>query len=229
MSCIAIIPARGGSKRLPRKNILEFNGKPMFHYSVEAAEKSGIFDRIVVSTEDPEIIESAAGMGCEVHRRSPHLATDTARVVHVLKDVLAQYLKDGVAYDTFCCLYATSPLRTSRDITGSWDLMREKKADYCMSMTEFEMDPFFAFNAYENGFIERRWKEMADTPPDKRPALLVDNGSIYWAKTAMFMESGELHGQNTVGYEMPRWRSVDIDTLTDFKMAEFFSKEFSDA
>ncbi len=222
---IAVIPARGGSKRLPRKNVLSFLGKPMIQYSVEAASESGLFRRIIVSTDDPEIMDLASGMTCDVFERKKSLATDTARVVDVLDDLVRDLSTQGMHYDNLCCLYATSPLRTREDIVGSYNLMIENDADFCQSVTDFDASPFFAFNIDADGFMERRWPELAALPPWEKPDVVVDNGSIYWAREAAFLETGELQGDNTVGFRMPRWRSVDIDTETDLKLAEFFAGE----
>jgi CMP-N-acetylneuraminic acid synthetase len=219
---IAIIPARGGSKRLKKKNILLFNGKPMILYSIEAALESGVFDRVVVSTEDQQIKACAATAGCEVILRKDDLATDTARVVDVLKDLLMAEAQKNNTYDYLCCLYATSPLRTARDIKASYQLMIDQKADFCQSVTEFETSVFFAYDMDNKGHISRRWPDMAILPPREKPQVVVDNGSIYWAKVSAFLSTGELDGEHTVGYKMPRSRSVDIDTPTDFKLAQFY-------
>ena len=224
---IAVIPARGGSKRLKKKNILPFNGKPMILYSVEAALECGLFERVVVSTEDEQIMSCVEGSGCQILKRKKALATDTVRVVDVLKDLLGAFADSDMIYDYVCCLYATSPLRTAKDITASFELMKSRDADFCQSVTDYEMSPFFAFNMDTSGFIQRRWPDIALMAPDKRPTVVVDNGSIYWAKVSAFLKNGELQGENTVGYKMPQSRSVDIDTLNDFKLAEFYSKEIN--
>jgi pseudaminic acid cytidylyltransferase len=226
---IAVIPARGGSKRLKKKNILPFNGKPMIHYSIEAALDSNLFEKVVVSSEDKDIIDCVKCTGCEIALRKPELATDTARVVDVLNDLLQGFAQRGEQYDYLCCLYATSPLRTFKDISGAFHLMTEKGADFCQSVTDYETSPFFAFDMDENSVIKRRWPDFALLPPRKKPLVVVDNGSIYWAKVPAFLGTCELHGEHTLGYKMPRSRSVDIDTLTDFKLAEFYLKEMENA
>lgn len=225
MRKIAVIPARGGSKRLKKKNILAFNGKPMICHSVDAAKQSGLFDKIVVSTDDPEIMEAVSDSGCEVDTRKKDLATDTARVVDVIADLIQRFENNLEYFDYICCLYATSPLRTESDITGSFDLMMKAQADYCISVTDFEVSPFFAFDIDDDSFLQRRWPKEALMPPWEKPPVVVDNGSIYWAKTGKFLETGELTGENCVGYKMPGWQSVDIDTMTDFKLAQFYAKE----
>lgn len=222
---IAVIPARGGSKRLKKKNIRPFMGKPMILYSVEAALETGLFDRVVVSTEDREIADCVSQSRCDIHHRNDTLATDSARVTDVLMKVLEDYSEQGLTFRHLCCLYATAPLRTSQDITESFGLMQEKGADFCQSVTDFETSPFFAFDMDKGKRIKRRWPEFAVLPPAEKPLVVVDNGSIYWAKVDAFKKNGELDGDNTVGHWMERWRSVDIDTLTDFRLAEFYFRE----
>jgi CMP-N-acetylneuraminic acid synthetase len=221
---IAIIPARGGSKRLPRKNILPFLGRPIIEYTIEAAKKSGIFETITVSTEDNEIRNTIANLGCEIHQRRLDLASDTTRVVEVLRDVLTYYSNGGKEFDYLCCLYATAPLRNASDIKKAYQLMMSKRADYCLGVTEYEFSPFFAFNLKEDGFIERRWPELAMLPSWEKPKAVADNGSMYWVKVSEFTKTYELEGKNAIGYVMPRWKSVDIDTQEDFSLAEFFAK-----
>ena len=223
---IAIIPARGGSKRLPRKNVLPFLGKPIISYTVEAAGKSGLFDVIVVSTEDSEIAEAVRGSECEIHTRSPELATDTARVVHVIREVLDTFARKEQRFDFLCCLYPTAPLRDEEDIQRSYDLLLSRDADYCLAVTEYEVSPFFAFDLNERSEVRRRWPELALLPPWQKPRVVADNGSLYWASVLRFMELGELEGPNAVGYLMPRHKSIDIDTQEDFDMAEFFAGKY---
>jgi pseudaminic acid cytidylyltransferase len=222
---IAIIPARGGSKRLPRKNLLPFLGKPIIFYTVEAARKSGRFDVIVVSTEDSEITATVEGVGCDIHARPPELASDTARVVQVIREVLKKYEGEGQRFDFLCCLYPTAPLRDEEDIQRSYDLLLSRGADYCMAVTEYDLSPFFAFDMDGEGNVRRRWPELALLPPWQKPKVVVDNGAMYWARVTRFMERGELEGDNAVGYLMPRHKSIDIDTQEDLDMAEFFARK----
>jgi pseudaminic acid cytidylyltransferase len=223
---MAIIPARGGSKRLPRKNILPFLGRPIISYTLEAARKSGLFDVIVVSTEDSEIAATVEGSGCDLHERPPELASDTARLVLVIREVLDNYDKRGQEFDFLCCLYPTAPLRDKEDIQRSYDLLLSRGADYCLAVTEYELSPFFAFDINEHHEMRRRWPELALLPSWQKPRVVVDNGSLYWARVSRFKELGELEGPNTVGYLMPRHKSIDIDTQEDFDMAEFFARKY---
>lgn len=202
----------------------DFLGRPIIHYTVEAAKKSGLFKAVVVSTEDDEIKNCVVGTGCEIHHRSPEMATDTAAVVDVLKAVLSHYDGMGEEFNYLCCLYPTAPLRGTKDIQNAYRLMLSEKADYCQAVTEYYYSPFFAFNLREDNRIEKRWPELAKLPPMEKPKVVVDNGSMYWAKVSYFLRTGKLENNNTVGYIMPNRKSVDIDTEDDFRLAEQYAK-----
>lgn len=199
MGNIAIIQARGGSKRLPRKNVLPFRGRPIVAYTVEAAGRSGLFEVVVVSTEDEEIQAAVQGLECEIHRRPPKLASDTARVVDVLREVLDEQGRGGREFDFLCCLYPTAPMRDAQDIKTAYTVLVEQQMDYCIGVVVHR----------EGG---------------KR--IVVDNGSMYWVRVGAFLAAGELVGPKAAGYVMPRWRSVDIDEREDLNLAEFFASEY---
>ena len=221
---VAIIPARGGSKRLPRKNILPFLGRPIIQYTIEAAGRCGLFESVIVSTEDAEIQETVQELECEIHRRPLDLASDTARVVDVLREVLAEQRNQGREFDFLCCLYPTAPLRSAADIRAAYERMASRGADYCLAIKDYEDSPFFAFDLKADGRIERRWPELAALQHWEKPRVAVDNGSMYWARVSAFLASGELVGPKAVGYPMPRWRSVDIEEREDLEIAEFFAR-----
>jgi CMP-N-acetylneuraminic acid synthetase len=177
----------------------------------------------VVSSEDEEILSVVAAMGCEVIKRKKELATDTARVVDVIRDLLTQPDDLRKTYKYLCCLYAAAPLRTHEDIIGSYQLMIDTNSLFCQSVTGYDHDPCAAFEMDLDGSLKRNWPELALLPRWDRPDLVKDNGSIYWADVDAFLKSGEFHGDRLVGYKMPRWRSVDIDTPTDLELALFFA------
>ena len=135
---IAIIPARGGSKRLPRKNIADFMGKPIIAWTIEAAKASGAFERVVVSTEDEEIAAISEKFGADVDRRDPALATDTARETDVMLELLSREEQAGKYYDVTCCLYATAPLRKAQDIQAVIGLLEPGKCDFALAATTYD-------------------------------------------------------------------------------------------
>ncbi len=226
MKSIALIPARGGSKRLPRKNILPFMGKPMIAHSIEAARQSGLFERVVVSTEDSEIAEIAGQYGAEISNRSPDLATDKATVRAVAKDFLATQAQTGNPYDLLCVLYATAPFRTAQDIKDVYNLIERGVCHHTLAVCEYEQAPHQALKlTSEKGDLSPMWPELVAERSDSLPRLLVDNGSTYCVMTENFMKDQNFYAPTMRGHIMPRWKSVDMDTPEDFELAQFFSEK----
>ncbi|MGX7948837.1 acylneuraminate cytidylyltransferase family protein [Oleidesulfovibrio alaskensis] len=227
MKRIAIIPARGGSKRLPRKNVLQFMGKPMLIWTCEAARDSGLFDRIVVSTEDSEIAGVAASYGYDVAERPAHLATDTASVVDVCHHMLESLAAGGEEYDILCALYATAPLRTADDIREVVGLLERDGADYAHAMVRFSLPPHQAMYVNDAGYCSYAWPLVAGLKSQHVPEAVVDNGSTYAARVSEFMKTRKFSGMRLKGYLMPAVRSVDIDTREDYEMALLFAKHLA--
>lgn len=222
---LTFIPARGGSKGVPRKNIRPLLGKPLVAWTIEEAKKSRYLDRIIVSTEDMEIAEVSKRFGAEVpFLRPEELARDESPtmdcVVHALN-----WLKDHEGYvpDLFLLLEATVPLRSVQDIDNAIDIMMQKmkEIDAVISIKEVSEHPYWMNVLDENGLIRdfiRPNKEYARRQ-DLPPAYLV-NGAIYLSKTAVLLSEKTFTPKRTYGYVMPRERSVDIDCEFDFKIAE---------
>jgi pseudaminic acid cytidylyltransferase len=214
---IAIIPARGGSKRLPRKNILCVNGRPLIGYTIEAALASACFARVIVSTEDDEIAAVATAAGAQIHCRDGRLASDTATVVEVCSDVLGRLSDQGQMPERFACLLATAALRTADDIRRA-EAMLAPRCDFVMAVTEYEKSPLQALVEQSDGSLRLMWPELIDLPRSEAPKLMVDNGSIYWCRTEAFHAERTFYGHGLRGYRMPRERSVDVDTATDLAL-----------
>jgi len=228
MRAIAIIPARGGSKRLPRKNVAPLLGRPLIAYTIDAARRSGCFEHVVVSTEDDEIARVAEAAGATIFRRDPSLATDTATMAEVCAAVLREAERRfGALPEAFCCLLATSALRTAEDIVACRALL-SSDCDFVMAVTEFAKTPLQALEATGDSYLRLRWPELANLRPDERPRLLVDNGSTYWCRTEPFLAAGDFYGPTLRGFAMPRERSVDIDTAEDFALLEFYARWHAD-
>lgn len=215
---LAIIPARGGSKRLKRKNILDFNGKPLLAWTIEAAQKSGCFDEIIVSTDDEEIAAVAAKYWVKVERRPPGLATDQARVTEVCEEIINRRETQA-----FSCLYATAPLRAADDIRGVVALVRPFRCDFAMAVTPFEASPHQALKE-DDGYLTPMWPELIEKRHNEIPRLYVDNGSTYAATVEAFRQHKTFYGPNLRGWVMPRERSVDIDTQLDLDYARFLGE-----
>ncbi len=215
MTAVAIIPARGGSKRLLRKNVLPFKGKPMIAWTIEAALASGRFFRIIVSTDDEEIAAIAHKYWIMVDRRPDYLATDEARVVDVCADLLN---KLGLGnFDRFACLYATAPMRTATDIQIVMDML--ETAQFALAATDYALSPHQALKINSLNEGEPMWPDLIEKRHDEMPRFVVDNGSTYGAWIKPFLQQKTFYGNRLKIHVMPRERSVDIDTKADLDYA----------
>ena len=218
---VCIIPARGGSKRIPRKNIRAFNGKPLIAWSIETALKSNLFDQVLVSTDDSEIAEVARKYGAEVpFIRGAGLADDHATTAQVIQDALGQI----EASHTACCLYPTAPLVTGEDLVAAHTKLTKSNADAVISVSEFDFHPLRAFEIGKDESISFKWPDYALTRSQDLPELLHDAGAFYFLDTSKFAEQGKLVMDNTLGYRLERLRSLDIDTEEDFTLAEMLHR-----
>src|SRR5436190_22860631 len=224
---LAIIPARGGSKRLPRKNVLPFRGRPMLAHTVEAALMSRCFERVLVSSEDEEIAAVAQGAGAEIFRRSAELASDTARVTDVCLDVLAQEEHAGRLYEIFACLHATAPLRRAEDIAAVLALLDSNSTDFAMAVVTYALAPHQALHVEKDGTLIPMWPDLIDLRASEIGQLVVDNGSTYAARVAAFRQQKTFYGSGLRGHVMPRERSVDIDERHDYDLARWYAEKLA--
>jgi len=225
MSILALIPARGGSKGLPGKNLIEFGGKPLLAWSVEAARESKApISRVIVSSEDSDILKAAAEAGAECpFIRPTELASDEASgldpVLHAL-DWLAKY--EDYHPEWLLLLQPTSPLRTAKDIDNSYQLVLEKEGDSVMGVTEAQSHPSWTKMVDEKGllkdFVPR--EHLPATRQELQKAYVV-NGAIYLIRVDTLREIGGFSNKETLAYIMPQERSVDIDTEFDLRIARF--------
>lgn len=222
-SCLAVIPARGGSKRLPRKNVLPFNGRPIIEYTIEAALESGCFERVVVSSDDDEILRVAGAAGAEVDRRSDELGSDTATVVDVCRDLIRREQALGRSFDRLAALYATSPMRSSEDIRRTIGLLDHPGCDFAIAATRYPHYAHQALSLHDDDFVEPCWPELYTLSPREVGPVACGNGSTYCVDVRVFMETGSFVGQGTRAYMMPIHRSVDIDTMEEFELAQFLA------
>jgi len=221
MHAVAIIPARGGSKRIPGKNIKPFAGEPIIVYSIKAAKATGIFDRIIVSTDSNEIAEVAKSVGADVpFLRPEELADDHTGTVPVLLHALTWLRDNENLPNYFCCIYATAPFIRSEDIRKGFDLMREKEAVTAFSVTTFPYPIFRALNVDDKGRIKMLWPNHKDTRSNDLPETYHDAGQFYWAHTEGFLQEKTLFSSNAVPVVLPRYLVQDIDTPEDWKTAE---------
>ncbi len=215
MSSIAIITARGGSKRIPKKNIKEFMGKPMLAYAIEAAKNSEIFDNIMVSTDDNEIAKIAKEYGATVpFMRSETTANDFATTNDVLEEVIGMYKRLGEEYDIICCIYPCVPFLTGNILKDAFNKFALSKADRLVPVVKFSFPIQRAFKINGQGFLEYREPQNATKRSQDLERMYHDVGMFY------FYKKDKLASKNIVPYEMGEENIQDIDTLDDWKMAE---------
>ena len=222
MKILAVIPARGGSKGVPRKNIRLLNGKPLIAYTIEEAKKSKYIDRIIVSTEDKEIAEISTKYGAEVIERPAELARDdtpTVDVVLHLLDSLNHYEPDIIIL-----LQPTSPLRTYEDIDSALVLFINNNCDSVVSVCEIEHTPYWSFKI-EDGYLKPIFgEEYLKKRRQELPKVYIPNGAIFITTPDILKKYRSFYCERTVPYIMPIERSVDIDNEIDFLLAEILIK-----
>ncbi len=220
MKKIAIITARGGSKRIPRKNIKEFCGKPILAYSIEAALASGIFDTVMVSTDDEEIARIAGEYGAEVpFYRSDKTANDFASTADVISEVVEEYEKRGEQFDAFCCIYPTAPFLTGERLKEAAVLLEEKEADGVVPVVRFGFPPQRCV-IMKDGFLEFKWPENRLARSQDLEPFYHDAGQFYFLKTDSFKEQRQMFPAKTVPLVLEELEVQDIDNEVDWKMAE---------
>lgn len=216
---LAIITARGGSKRIPRKNIKEFCGKPILCYSIEAAFASQAFDEVMVSTDDAEIAEIARSAGASVpFFRSAEMSGDYASTDDVIMEVLKEYEKRGVFFEAFCCIYPTAPFLTGKRLKDAMDLL--ETADSVMPVVPFSYPPQRGLIVNEQGFVERQFPEYATARSQDLQKIYHDCGQFYACRTAPFMKAGTTDVEKLVPLVLSEMEVQDIDTPEDWEIAE---------
>lgn len=221
---IAIIPARGGSKRIPRKNIREFCGKPLISYSIETALKSKLFSHVIVSTDDDEIADVARSYGAEVpFTRPAELSGDLIGT----DDVLVHTLKALPSIPEYaCCIYATAPFITSEDLCRGLQLLINKDAVTAISATTFPYCIHRALQINGKGYFEMIWPENYTSRSQDFNEAWHDAGQFYWLNTKKYLPEKKLFSSKTVPVPLPRKQVQDIDTLEDWSTAETLYKLF---
>lgn len=219
---IAVIPARGGSKRIPRKNVKPFCGKPMIAWSIEAAQKSGCFDRIIVSTDDDEIAAVARAYGAEVpFRRPTELSDDHTPTGPVIAHAIRwqqEQLKTPVAYA--CCIYATAPMLLGTDLRDGFAALKRSKCAYAFSVASFSYPIQRALELDANGRASMVHPEYAETRSQDLVESFHDAGQFYWGQADAWLNSLPIFGSDSVAVPLPRKRVQDIDTAEDWELAE---------
>lgn len=221
---IAIIPARGGSKRIPQKNIKEFNGKPIIAYSIEKALNTNLFDKVIVSTDDEEIAKVAESFGAEIpFIRPKNLADDFTGINPVISHALKNI--DTENYNYACCIFATSPLLKVDDLKESYKLILDDGYKFIFSATDFPHPIQRGFKKKDTGKgLEMLFPEHYMTRSQDFPEWMHDAGQFYWGRVQSWLEESMNFDENSFAYKLPMWRVQDIDTFEDWERAEVISK-----
>ena len=217
---IAIIPARGGSKRIPKKNIKNFFGKPIIAYSIEAALQSGLFDEVMVSTDDKNIAEIALKYGAKVpFYRSSKTANDFATLADVVAEVIAQYQKNNQEFEHICCLLATAPFIQTEDLKKSYQKMKKNNFDGIFPVVRYSF-PIQRALQFNHEKIQMIWPENKNKRSQDLEPSFHDAGLFYWIKTKVFLQKKTMWTDQTSAIEIPETKAQDIDTEEDWKIAE---------
>jgi len=218
---VAVIPARGGSKRIPRKNIRDFCGKPMMAWPIEVAKESGLFEHILVSTDDEEIAKVSKSCGAEVSFMRPaELSDDYTGTIEVIAHAVSWMHEQDWKLEAVCCIYATSVFLTKDDLLKGFDALNTGKWQYSFSATDFEYPIFRSFKERTNGGVEMFFPENFEKRSQDLPVALHDAAQFYWGKPDAWSDNLKLFERHSYPVKIPRWRVQDIDTKDDWKRAE---------
>lgn len=228
MAKLCIIPARGGSKRIPRKNIKNFLGKPIIAYSIEAAIKSKLFDEVMVSTDDDEIAKISKKYGAKVpFIRSDKNSNDLATTVDVIQEVLQLYKEKGEVFETACCIYATAPFVTEKTLNITYKKLIDNSFDSVFPVLEFSFPIQRAIKINENKKITLFQPEHLNTRSQDLEKAYHDAGQFYWFNIDKLLKIGKLWTDNTGVIIIKESEGQDIDTQEDWKLAEMkFKMEY---
>lgn len=222
---LAVIPARGGSKRIPRKNIRPFGGKPMVVWSIEAAVASGCFDRVIVSTDDADIARVARDHGAEVpFVRPPELSDDHTGTVPVIAHATQWMQAQGEAVDGVCCLYATAPFVRAEDLQRGLHALQTMQCDYAFSVTSYAFPIQRAIRVAADGRVSMMQTEHLNTRSQDLEEAYHDAGQFYWGQTSAWLDHRPIFSPASAAVMLPRHRVQDIDTPEDWERAEWLFK-----
>jgi len=222
---MAVIPARGGSKRIPHKNIRSFCGKPIIAYSIEAALQSECFDHVMVSTDNGEIAEIARSYGAEIpFLRPSELADDHVGTLPVISQAIEWYQKQGENPEWICCIYATAPFIRAVDLCRGWQILQDRSAEYAFSVTTFPFPIQRAVKITSTGRLEMFYPEHFNSRSQDLEEAYHDAGQFYWGKSSAFLAQVPLFSEAAVPVLLPRSLVQDIDTPEDWERAELMFK-----
>lgn len=225
---LAVIPARIGSKRIPKKNIRQFCGREMIAWVIEAARESGVFDAIIVSTDSTEVAEVAEKWGAEVpFLRSADLSGDKVPMMPVIADAIQRLEAMGRVFDDVCCLFPTSPLLSTGIIKEGYEVFKGSEHTFVFSIARSPIQIFRTFELSEEGRPKMFWPENQKLPSQMLPTAYYDAGKFYWGGRESFLSlTSVMLNERSFGFEVPWHMATDIDDLADWELAEILFKEF---
>lgn len=227
---LAVIPARGGSKRIPRKNIRPFGGIPMIAWSIRAAKESSCFDRIIVSTDDAEIAQIAKEYGAEApFVRPAELSDDHTGTIPVITHAVRWQVENGTAPDSACCIYATAPFIQASDIRRGLHVLDDSGADYAFSVTSYPFPIQRAIRLTPEGRLAMFQPEHFNTRSQDLEEAWHDAGQFYWGRAKAWLAGTPLFASGSTPVPLPRHRVQDIDTQEDWQRAEWMLKAMREA
>lgn len=227
---VAVIPARGGSKRIPRKNIRLFGGMPMIARSIQCALQSSLFDRVIVSTDDDEIARIARAYGAEVpFRRPAELSDDHAATTEVVAHAVRWLQDEGAELSAVCCIYATAPFIRGTDVATALSVLDSADWQFVFSATTFAFPIQRSFRTDELGRVEMFFPEHFATRSQDLPEALHDAGQFYWGRPEAWLTGVRFFDRGSTVVMIPRWRVQDIDTIEDWERAEFMLRVLEQA
>ena len=219
-TAVAIITARGGSKRIPRKNIRDFLGFPIIKYSIDAALDCRCFDEVMVSTGDPKIADISKQLGAQIpFLRSTATSDDFATTADVIEEVLLKYNEIDKHFTYFCCIYPTAPFITPEILNKGYDILRKSSADTVVPVVRFSY-PIQRALKIEHGRLRMIWPENEKVRSQDLMPAYHDAGQFCWGRTDLFLKQKKLFAENTLPIEIPESHVQDIDTLEDWTIAE---------
>lgn len=221
MGNLCIIPARGGSKRIPGKNIRDFRGMPIIAYSIRAALASGLFEEVMVSTDSEEIAEVALAYGAAVpFYRSAQTSDDFATTADVIHEVIVEYEQKGKSFENVCCCYATAPFVTPQRLVEGYNRLRSSDVSAVFPVSEFSYPIYRSLKMDADNLVSFNWPEYINSRSQDLPQAFHDAGQWYWLKVNEFIKSAKIIGNNSIGLKLDQTEVQDIDNEIDWKLAE---------
>ena len=226
---ILIIPARGGSKRIPKKNIKSFSGKPMIQWSIEAAQEANIFDQIIVSTDDETIAAISKDLGALVpFKRSQSLSNDFTNTTDVVADACRWAKEAGLDAEIVCCLYATAPFVRAADLIEAYRIINSSDWQYVFSVAEYSSPIFRSFQQIDTQGVKMFFPEHFESRSQDLPQALYDAGMFYMGRADAWVQGLKIFENHSFPLKIPSWRVQDIDTPEDWVRAEQMAKYIND-